>query len=64
MLQARGGVDAEDGLAFPAERSMLLPLSGVALSAFVLMAVFEYLKIEIDPGITAWRSRAHRTEFL
>ncbi len=37
---------------------MLLPLGGVAVSAFVLMALFEHLKIDIDPGITPWRSSA------
>src|ERR1700722_2713878 len=58
VLHAHGRVDAEDGLAFPAERSMLLPLGGVAVSAFVLMALFEHLKIDIDPGITPWRSSA------
>ena len=56
MLQARGRVDAEDGLALSGQRSMLLALGGVAVAASVLMAVFEYLKVDLDPGITAWQS--------
>jgi diguanylate cyclase (GGDEF)-like protein/PAS domain S-box-containing protein len=58
VLQVRGRVDAENGLALSAERSMALPLCGAAGSAFVLLAVFELLKIDLDPGITAWQSGA------
>jgi PAS domain S-box-containing protein len=63
VLYAPGHTDAEGGVAASAGRGTLLPLAVAALSALALMTLFEFLKVRLDPRMTAGQSNAATIAF-